>query len=94
MLGVVENMSFPHLAGWGPPGCVRAGGGGALAQEAAVDFLGAIPLDPDVRAVGDVGVPVVETVSGQLESVGAEGDAPRVEQGPHGAVGQQRRTGA
>jgi len=59
VLGVVENMSFLTLPDGARLDVFGQGGGGALAQEAAVDFLRAIPLDPDVRAVGDVGVPVV-----------------------------------
>jgi len=35
------------------------GGGERLAAEAGVPFIGAIPMDPAVRAGGDQGVPVV-----------------------------------
>ncbi len=60
ILGVVENMSYficPH--------CDERtdifGNGGALrlAQDYGVPLLGEIPLDPAVRAGGDVGEPVV-----------------------------------
>ncbi len=60
ILGVIENMSYfvcPH--------CDQRtdifGSGGALrlAQDHEVPLLGQIPLDPAVRAGGDIGQPVV-----------------------------------
>jgi ATP-binding protein involved in chromosome partitioning len=38
-----------------------SGGGVRLAQQAGVPFIGAIPMDPAVRAGGDEGKPVVVT---------------------------------
>jgi ATP-binding protein involved in chromosome partitioning len=35
------------------------GGGERLAREGDVPFIGAIPMDPEVRVGGDQGVPVV-----------------------------------
>ena len=60
VLGVVENMS-----GFRCPDCEShhdifgTGGGAALADETDMPFLGDLPLDPDVRAGGDAGAPVV-----------------------------------
>jgi Mrp family chromosome partitioning ATPase len=56
ILGIVENMS-----GLTCPHCgeridlFKTGGGEALAAEAAVPFLGRIPIDPQVVASGDAG---------------------------------------
>jgi len=60
ILGVVENMS-----GLLCPFCGREialfkkGGGKALADDYALDFLGAVPLDPAAVVAGDLGRPVV-----------------------------------
>jgi ATP-binding protein involved in chromosome partitioning len=60
VFGIVENMS-----GFVCPKCGHHepifGAGGAAEEAAALDlpFLGAIPLEPGVRAAGDDGVPVV-----------------------------------
>jgi ATP-binding protein involved in chromosome partitioning len=60
VLGVIENMSY-HVC----PGCgARAelfghGGGGAMAREAGVPFLGELPLVRAVREAGDRGTPIV-----------------------------------
>jgi Mrp family chromosome partitioning ATPase len=57
-IGVVENMSCfvcPHC-GEGID-LFGEGGGEALAREAAVDFLGRLPLFPAVIGAGDRGVP-------------------------------------
>jgi ATP-binding protein involved in chromosome partitioning len=59
ILGIVENMS-----GLACPHCgqridlFKTGGGEALAAEAAVPFLGRIPIDPAVVASGDEGCPL------------------------------------
>lgn len=58
VLGIVENMS-----GLTCPHCHQhievfaSGGGEALAREAGVPFLGAIPIDPEVAHAGDSGRP-------------------------------------
>ncbi len=59
VLGVVENMSFltcPHCGG--RVDVFNSGGGERTAEMMNVHFLGALPLDPAVRAGGDTGSPV------------------------------------
>lgn len=64
VLGVVENMS-----GFACPKCgevtpiLRAGGGRVIAEEMAVPFLGAIPIDPLIAESGDCGKAFVETAA-------------------------------
>jgi len=57
--GVVENMGGLEL----PDGTILdvfgSGGGEDMANKYNLNFLGRIPLDPDVRICGDSGVPVV-----------------------------------
>ncbi len=61
VLGVIENMS-----GFVCPHCGQTtdvflrGGAEAMAAEAAVPFLGRIPMDPDVVEAGERGVPHVQ----------------------------------
>jgi len=60
LLGVVENMSYfvcPHCAG--RTAIFGEGGGQRLANEMGVPLLGQIPLDPETRAGGDEGLPIV-----------------------------------
>ena len=58
VLGVVENMS-----GFVCPHCGQrveifgTGGGERLAEEMKVPFLGRVPIDPEVAASGDAGLP-------------------------------------
>ena len=60
IIGVVENMS-----GYVCPSCgekvdiFQAGGGKKMAEEAAISFLGKIPIDPKISASSDKGVPFV-----------------------------------
>jgi ATP-binding protein involved in chromosome partitioning len=60
IIGIVENMS-----GYVCPSCgeevdiFQAGAGKKMAKEAAVPFLGKIPIDPKVSAASDKGVPFV-----------------------------------
>jgi ATP-binding protein involved in chromosome partitioning len=61
VFGIIENMSYflcPHCGQrtdiFGHGGARRA------AQELGLDFLGEVPLDAQVRAGGDDGVPIVE----------------------------------
>jgi ATP-binding protein involved in chromosome partitioning len=61
IFGVVENMSYLELPDGTRMDIFGAGGGERLANEAGVPFLGAIPMDPTVRAGGDLGKPVVVT---------------------------------
>lgn len=59
MLGILENMS-----GFVCPHCgdrvdlFKTGGGKKSAEELAVPFLGAIPIDPQVVTGGDAGIPI------------------------------------
>lgn len=61
VLGLVENMS-----GFACPDCgsvhniFNQGGGEELANEAGVQFLGRIPLDPEVAHSGDEGFPFMK----------------------------------
>ncbi|MDX9864668.1 MAG: Mrp/NBP35 family ATP-binding protein [Anaerolineaceae bacterium] len=59
ILGVVENMSYLELPDGTRMEVFGAGGGEKLAAAAGVPFIGKIPMDPDVRAGGDDGVPIV-----------------------------------
>ncbi len=60
IIGVVENMS-----GFICPHCnkkidiFRSGGGKKMAQEMSVEFLGSIPIDPEVGVDSDKGTPFV-----------------------------------
>jgi ATP-binding protein involved in chromosome partitioning len=59
VLGIVENMSYLELPDGDRMDVFGKGGGERLAQDTAVPFIGAIPLDPAVREGGDSGVPIV-----------------------------------
>jgi ATP-binding protein involved in chromosome partitioning len=50
LLGVIENMSGDVFG---------TGGGESLAEELDVPLLGSVPLDPLLRAQGDMGEPIV-----------------------------------
>jgi ATP-binding protein involved in chromosome partitioning len=59
LLGIVENMSYmtcPHCGG--QIDVFSTGGGARTAAAMDVNFLGALPLDPMIRAGGDTGDPV------------------------------------
>src|SRR5258705_9580599 len=59
ILGIVENMSYLILPGTNQKLDVFGSGAGkATAEEMGVNFLGEIPLDPEVRIGGDTGQPV------------------------------------
>src|SRR5689334_21244182 len=56
ILGIVENMSYLLLQGTNQKLDVFGSGAGkATAEEMGVNFLGEIPLDPEVRIGGDTG---------------------------------------
>ncbi len=59
VLGVIENMSYLELPDGTKMDVFGSGGGKVLADQAGVSFLGAVPIDPEVRISGDNGVPVV-----------------------------------
>ena len=59
ILGVVENMSYLELPDGSRVDVFGSGGGEMLADASQVNFIGAIPMDPSVRAGGDQGTPIV-----------------------------------
>ena len=65
LLGIIENMSFflcPHC---GERTEIFSHGGGERASaKFDIPFLGRIPIDPAIRAGGDIGVPIVAAQPG------------------------------
>jgi ATP-binding protein involved in chromosome partitioning len=60
ILGVIENMSYFVAPDTGQRYDIFGyGGGAAMAQQVGVDFLGEVPLEPQVRIGGDEGTPIV-----------------------------------
>jgi ATP-binding protein involved in chromosome partitioning len=62
VFGLIENMSYficPHCGE--KTEIFGQGGAEAMADELGIDFLGAIPLQADVRAGADSGVPITES---------------------------------
>ncbi|MGB9669055.1 MAG: Mrp/NBP35 family ATP-binding protein [Anaerolineales bacterium] len=59
VLGVIENMSYLEMPDGTKLDVFGSGGGLKLAEQAGVPFLGAVPIDPQVRVGSDNGVPVV-----------------------------------
>jgi len=60
VLGIIENMSFFICSNCGHRHEIFSHGGGRRsAEELGVPFLGEIPIDPEVVAGGDQGVPIV-----------------------------------
>jgi ATP-binding protein involved in chromosome partitioning len=59
LLGVVENMSYLELPDGTRMDVFGTGGGEKLAAAADIPFLGAIPMDPNVRVGGDQGTPII-----------------------------------
>ncbi len=59
ILGIVENMSYMLMPDGSKLDVFGHGGGRQLARDTDVEFLGEVPLDPQVRVGGDAGVPVV-----------------------------------
>ncbi|MBI2371077.1 MAG: iron-sulfur cluster carrier protein ApbC [Deltaproteobacteria bacterium] len=60
VLGIVENMSYficPHCGG--RTDIFSYGGGRQTAEKLGVPFLGEIPIDPEIRVGGDIGLPLV-----------------------------------
>ncbi len=82
VLGIVENMS-----GYVCPRCktvsyaLSRGGGEKLAQEMEVPFLGRIPLDPNISASSDIGVPFVYSHPESPASEAVRSIVDQVEQG-------------
>lgn len=59
--GIVENMSFLELPDGSTMDVFGAGGGEKLAKEMNVHYIGAVPMDAEVRTGGDNGKPVAIT---------------------------------
>jgi ATP-binding protein involved in chromosome partitioning len=59
ILGVVENMSYLDLPDGTRMDIFGTGGGAELARATETEFLGAIPIDQNVRIGGDSGNPIV-----------------------------------
>jgi ATP-binding protein involved in chromosome partitioning len=59
LLGIVENMSYFIGEDGKRYEIFRHGGGRKLASDAAVPFLGELPIDPRVAECGDQGDPIV-----------------------------------
>jgi len=60
ILGVIENMSYFVAPDTGQHYDIFGRGGGAqMAKKVGADFLGEVPLEPEVRRGGDEGTPIV-----------------------------------
>ncbi|HJU04828.1 MAG TPA: Mrp/NBP35 family ATP-binding protein, partial [Nitrospiraceae bacterium] len=60
LLGIIENMSYFVCGHCGTRSDIFSHGGGERAAEKlGIPFLGAIPIDPAIRAGGDAGMPIV-----------------------------------
>lgn len=60
ILGVIENMSYFIAPDTGHRYDIFGHGGGAtMAKEVGADFLGEVPLEPQIRMGGDEGSPIV-----------------------------------
>jgi ATP-binding protein involved in chromosome partitioning len=59
ILGIVENMSFLELPDGTRMDVFGKGGGERMALETGVPYIGAIPMDPEVRIGGDNGIPII-----------------------------------
>jgi len=57
--GVIENMASMVLPDGSTIDVFGEGGGEAMANAYGLAFLGRIPLDPEIRRVGDTGEPIV-----------------------------------
>jgi ATP-binding protein involved in chromosome partitioning len=76
--GVVENMSWFTGDDGKRYEIFGSGGGAALAEALGVPLLGQVPLVPDVRRGGDVGLPVTVTEPGGEASLAFEAIARRI----------------
>jgi Mrp family chromosome partitioning ATPase/predicted Fe-Mo cluster-binding NifX family protein len=96
VLGVVENMS-----GFVCPHCgerieiFETGGGERLAKEMKVPFLGRIPIEPEVAASGDAGLPYIQKYPDTATGKAFAGVIrPILAGGPHFASSRALATGA
>ncbi len=77
IFGVVENMSYLEMPDGERVDVFGSGGGEKLAKAAGVDFIGMIPLDPQVRVGGDNGKPILiadpdSIVSKELKNIAVQ----------------------
>ena len=100
VIGVVENMSYlevacPHCGQQQRHDIFGRGGGAAVAAALstrlgyAVPVLAEIPLDPQLRAAGDDGVPLVSTAPDQPAARALAGLADTLAQRGRGLLGRQ-----
>jgi ATP-binding protein involved in chromosome partitioning len=59
LLGVIENMSYLEAPDGSRQNIFGEGGGQKTAESLEVDLLGQVPLDTNIRAGGDQGIPIV-----------------------------------
>lgn len=79
LIGVVENMSgmdCPHCGGH--IDVFGHGGGARLSHDMHVNFLGEIPLDPQVRESGDLGTPTAISAPGSAAGIAMRSIADKV----------------
>jgi ATP-binding protein involved in chromosome partitioning len=100
VIGVVENMSYltvtcPHCGEEHRYDVFGAGGGQNTAQKLSnrlgyqVPMLGQIPLDPQLRAGGDEGTPIVVSAPDQPAAVALSAVAGRLASKGRGLLGKQ-----
>jgi ATP-binding protein involved in chromosome partitioning len=93
--GVVENMSAFGCPHCGEPIDMFGSGGGQMVATALSDavgtrvpLLGAIPFDPELRAGGDAGAPLVVTQPNSAAAAVLRGVAEQLLARPRGLVGR------
>lgn len=70
VLGVIENMAYYAERDGTRAYVFGKGGARATAEERGVEFLGEVPLDSDIRARSDEGVPiVVKDADGEIAKI-------------------------
>jgi ATP-binding protein involved in chromosome partitioning len=100
VIGVVENMSYlvvtcPHCGEEHKEEVFGSGGGSDVARTLgtrlgyAVPLLAQVPLDPQLRASGDAGVPLVGTDSGRPAAKALTDLAETLARRGRGLVGRQ-----
>ncbi len=91
VLGIVENMSYFCCPSCGEKTAIFGQGGAQKeAEERRLPFLGAVPLDSEIRALSDSGKPIVaampeshqaavyNTIAGKLTAILAESNASKM----------------
>jgi ATP-binding protein involved in chromosome partitioning len=79
ILGIIENMSFLELPDGTRMDVFGEGGGREFAAKNDAVFLGAVPMDPEVRLGGDSGKPIVISAPDSPVAVAFEKIASAVE---------------